>query len=68
MKMNGMKVIEMLLALGDGDTVVIDGCEWTSFESDGFQVEDLRGGGVERVARQEVVRRFDATKMHEVVR
>jgi hypothetical protein len=61
-------VVDLLLALGDGDSVVIDGNEWTSFESDGFQVADLQGGSIEWVARQEVVRRFNATKMHEVLR
>jgi hypothetical protein len=68
MTMNGMRVIEVLLALGDGDSVVIDGYEWACFEEHGFQVEDLQGGSIEWVARQEVVRRFAATKMHEVVR
>jgi hypothetical protein len=67
-KTSGKKVIELLLALGDGDNLVIDRKAWTSYEEHGFEVENLRDGGVEHVDREEVERRFAATKQYEVVR
>jgi hypothetical protein len=67
-KMTGEQVIQKLLALGDGDSVLIDDNEWTSFEEHGFAVEDLRDGGVQRVGRAEVECEFVATKYYEVVR
>jgi hypothetical protein len=53
--MTGAAVKDLLLGLGDGDSVVIDGSEWTSFEQHGFEVEDLRTGDVVRVRREEVM-------------
>lgn len=61
-------VVDLLLALGDGDGVVIDGRQWTSFEQHGFQVEDLRAGDVVRVGREEVMSTFDTAKSYDVLR
>ncbi len=68
MTMTGMRVVEVLLALGDGDSVVVSGTSWTSFESDGFEVEDLRAGDAVWAAREEVMSILDPTKPYEVLR
>jgi hypothetical protein len=64
----GSRVVEVLLALGDGDSVVVHGQAWTSFEEHGFEVEDLASGRVERVARADAEGRFGAAKLYEVIR
>jgi hypothetical protein len=66
--MSGKQVVELLLALGDGDSVVIEGKEWASYEEHGFEVEDLRSGGVRRVDRADVKRQVSMSKHYEVVR
>lgn len=66
--MAGAAVKELLLALGDGDSVVLDGQEWTSYEADGYEVANLGAGSVVRVGREEVMSVFDSMKTYEVLR
>jgi len=66
--MTGAGVKNLLLALADGDSMVIDGVEWTSFEASGFEVEDLLTGDVGRVGREKVMSMFEAMKTYEVLR
>lgn len=68
MKLLTARVVDLLLALGDGDSVVIDGTSWTSYEADGFEVEDLRAGDIVRVARERVMSISETEKTCEVLR
>ena len=63
----GKTVIEALLALGDGDSMVVEGQQWTSFEQHGFEVQNLGEGGIERVERADAASRFLSSKLYEVV-
>lgn len=66
--MAGAAVKELLLALGDGDSVVLGGQEWTSYEADGYEVASLGAGDVVLVSREEVMSIFATVQTYEVLR
>jgi len=74
MKLTGEQVIKMLLALGEGERVLVDGVDWTSIEdkfavpADSLGALAAEGDATVFARREDLDNHFDAGSSYEVSR